>query len=93
MILGYDGFCFSQRCEPPLNLKIFIYSNAFDNSTLFDQQPKFTWLVCVSLPSPATSAMRVCGFFGGEAAMYSCSRSTLIFNERQFALVMNDLSY
>ena len=47
MIVSYDGFCFSQRSEPPLNFKIFISSNAFDNSTYFYEQPKFTWLVRV----------------------------------------------
>ena len=47
MIVSYNGFCFSQRSEPPLNFKIFISSNAFDNSTFFYEQPKFTWLVRV----------------------------------------------
>jgi hypothetical protein len=30
-----------------LNLKIFISSNALDNSSFFYEQPKFTWLVRV----------------------------------------------
>ena len=44
MVLSYDGFCLSQRGEPPLNLKMFISSNAFDNSTFFYEQLKFIWL-------------------------------------------------
>src|SRR5262245_53143553 len=47
MILSYDGFCFFQRGGPPLNFKIFISSNAFDNSSFFNEQPKFTRLVRV----------------------------------------------
>ena len=47
MILSYNGFCFFQCGGPPLNLKIFISGNAFDNSSFFYEQPKFTWLVRV----------------------------------------------
>src|SRR5262245_23444821 len=47
MILSDDGFCFFQRGSPPLNLKILISGNAFDNSSFFDEQPEFTWLICV----------------------------------------------
>ena len=47
MILSHDGFCLVQRRKPPLNLKIFVSSNAFDNSTFFDKKLEFTWLVGV----------------------------------------------
>ena len=46
-ILSCDDFCFFKRGEPPLNLKIFVSTNAFDNSTFFYEQLKFTWLVWV----------------------------------------------
>ena len=35
MVLRDNGFCFFQRGKPPLNLKIFVSSNAFDNSSFF----------------------------------------------------------
>ena len=44
MVLSHDGFCFRQCREPPLNLKMFVSGNAFDNSTFFYEQLKFTWL-------------------------------------------------
>jgi hypothetical protein len=47
VILSHNGFCLFQCGGPPLNLKIFISSNAFDNSSFFYEQPKFTWLVRV----------------------------------------------
>ena len=47
MVLSYNGFCFFQRGEPPLNLKMIVSGNAFDNSTFFYEQLKFTWLVWV----------------------------------------------
>jgi ABC-type uncharacterized transport system permease subunit len=47
VVLSHDGFCFFQCGGPPLNLKIFISSNAFDNSSFFYEQPEFTWLVRV----------------------------------------------
>jgi hypothetical protein len=43
--MGCDDFCFFQCREPPLNLKIFVSTNTFDNSTFFYEQLKFTWLV------------------------------------------------
>src|SRR5262249_61609193 len=46
-VLIHNVFCFFRCCAPPLNLKIFIPSNAFDNSSFFYEQPKFTWLVRV----------------------------------------------
>src|SRR5262245_6748588 len=55
MILSYDGFCFFQRGCPPLNFKIFISSNAFDNSSFFNQQPKFARLVCVVIAAQICS--------------------------------------
>ena len=45
MVLSYNGFCFPQRSKPPLNLQIFISSNAFYNSTLFYEQLEFSWLI------------------------------------------------
>ena len=50
MVLSYDGFCFSQCGKPPLNLKMFVSGNAFDNSTFFYEQLKFTWLGRVVIP-------------------------------------------
>ena len=47
MVLSHNGFRFFKRGGPPLNLKIFISSNAFDNSSFFYEQPEFTWLVRV----------------------------------------------
>jgi hypothetical protein len=47
VVLSHNGFCLSQRGEPPLNLKMLISSNALDNSSFFYQQLKFTWLVWV----------------------------------------------
>src|SRR5215467_10765244 len=55
MILSDNSFCFFQRGSPPLNLKIFISSDAFDNSSFFDEQPKFTWLVCVVIAAKICS--------------------------------------
>src|SRR5262245_6351115 len=49
VILSHNCFCFFHRRSTPLNLKIFISSDAFDNSSFFDEQPKFTWLVCVAI--------------------------------------------
>jgi hypothetical protein len=46
-IMGCDDFCFFQCREPPLNLKIFVSTNTFDNSTFFYEQLKFTWLVWI----------------------------------------------
>jgi ABC-type uncharacterized transport system permease subunit len=47
VVLSHNRFCFSQCGGPPLNFKIFISSNALDNSSFFYEQPKFTWLVRV----------------------------------------------
>jgi hypothetical protein len=55
VILSHNGFCFFQCGGPPLNLKIFISSNAFDNSSLFHEQPKFTWLVRVVITAEVRS--------------------------------------
>src|SRR5262245_21814414 len=46
-VLRGDDLCFFQCGEPPLNLKIFVSTDAFDNSTFFYEQLKFTWLVWV----------------------------------------------
>jgi hypothetical protein len=48
VILSYNGFCFPQRSKPPLNLQIFISSNAFYDSTLFYEQLEFSWFIYVS---------------------------------------------
>src|SRR5262249_16798916 len=45
VIQSYDGFGFSQRREPPLNLEIFISRNAFDNSMFFYDQLQFARFV------------------------------------------------
>src|SRR5262249_54364875 len=47
VVLSYDGFCFPQCSESPLNLQIFISSDAFYNSTFFYQQLEFSWLIDV----------------------------------------------
>src|SRR5215469_12513192 len=51
MVLRYDGFRFPQRGKPPLNLKILISRNAFDNSALFHEQLEFARLIGVLRPS------------------------------------------
>src|SRR5207244_13384194 len=48
-ILSCDDLCFFKRSEPPLNLKMLVSSNTFDNSTVFYEQLKFTWLVWVAI--------------------------------------------
>ena len=48
-ILSCDHLCFFKRSEPPLNLKMLVSSNTFDNSTFFYEQLKFTWLVWVAI--------------------------------------------
>ncbi len=45
MVVGRDEFCFFKCRGPPLDLKIFISGDAFDDSMFFCKQPKFTWLV------------------------------------------------
>ena len=45
MIVSRDEFSFFKCRVPPLNLKIFISGDAFDDSTFLYQQLKFTWLV------------------------------------------------
>ena len=48
-ILSCDHLCFFKGSEPPLNLKMLVSSNTFDNSTFFYEQLKFTWLVWVAI--------------------------------------------
>ena len=45
MVLRCDLLCFAQRSKPPLDLKIFISSNAFYNPAFFYKQLEFTWFV------------------------------------------------
>ena len=45
VVVSRDEFSFFKFRRPPLNLKIFISGDAFDDSTFFYQQLKFTWLV------------------------------------------------
>ena len=47
--MSCDDFYFFKRGEPPLNLKIFVSTNAFDNSAFFYEQLKFTWLVWIAI--------------------------------------------
>ena len=49
MVVSRDEFSFFKCRRPPLNLKIFISSNAFDDSTFFYQQLKITWLVRIGI--------------------------------------------
>jgi len=49
MVVSRDEFCFFKCRGPPLNFKIFISRNAFDDSTFFYQQLKFTWLPWVGI--------------------------------------------
>src|SRR5215471_14205417 len=55
VVVGRDEFCFFKCRGPPLNLKIFISGDAFDDSTFFYEQSKFTWLVRIGI-----------ALFGGE---------------------------
>src|SRR5215467_8484392 len=61
VVVGRDEFCFFKCRGPPLNFKIFISGDAFDDSMFFYQQPKFTWLVRIGIAFE----------FGGE--VYSSS--------------------
>ena len=45
MVLRYDCLRFVQRSEPPLNLKIFISSDAFYDPTFLYEQLEFTGLI------------------------------------------------
>ena len=47
VVLRHHGFCFPQRSKPPLNLQIFISSEALHNSTFFYEQLEFGWLIVV----------------------------------------------
>ena len=49
LILSCDDLYFFKSCEPPLNLKMLVSSDTFDNSTFFYEQLKFTWLVWVAI--------------------------------------------
>ena len=68
MVLSHDGFCFRQCGEPPLNLKMFVSGNAFDNSTFFYEQLKFTWLGRVVILYRFWSRNR-CGQLGPNPAL------------------------
>ena len=45
MVLRYDGLCFAQRRKPPLDLKVFVPSNAFHNSAFLYEQLEFAWVI------------------------------------------------
>jgi hypothetical protein len=47
VVLTYNCFGLLLRRKPPLNLQIFISSEAFDNSAFFYQQLEFIWLIGV----------------------------------------------
>jgi hypothetical protein len=49
VVVSRDEFSFFKGRRPPLNLKIFISGNAFDDSMFFYQQLKFTWLVRIGI--------------------------------------------
>src|SRR5215831_16621027 len=49
VVVGRDEFCFFKCRGPPLNFKIFISGDAFDDSTFFYWKPKFTWLVRIGI--------------------------------------------
>ena len=49
LILSCDDLYFLKSCEPPLNLKMLVSSNTFDNSVFFYQQLKFTWFIWVAI--------------------------------------------
>ena len=49
MVVSRDEFSLFKCRRPPLNLKIFISGDAFDDSTFFYQQLKFTWLVRIGI--------------------------------------------
>src|SRR5262245_24670258 len=45
VVLSYDGFRLLQRSKSPLNLEIFVSSDAFDNSALLHEQLEVIRLV------------------------------------------------
>src|SRR5262245_26703042 len=45
VVVSRDEFSFFECRRLPLNLKIFISGDTFDDSPFFYQQLKFTWLV------------------------------------------------
>jgi hypothetical protein len=45
VVLSYNCLRLLQGSKPPLNLQIFVSSDAFDNSALFYKQLEFTWLI------------------------------------------------
>jgi len=49
VVVSRDEFGFFKCRRPPLNLKIFISGNAFDDSMFFYQQLKFIWLVRIGI--------------------------------------------
>ena len=63
VVLGYDGFCFFQRSKPPLDLKIFVSSDAFYNSALFTSNLNSLGcsLPLASAPICAAKSMRPVG--------------------------------
>src|SRR5215475_9377620 len=48
VVLSHNGFCFPQRSKPPLNLEVFISSDAFYNPAFFHEQLEFTWPIVIS---------------------------------------------
>lgn len=47
VVLSYDGFRFPQCSKSPLNLQVFVSSDAFYNSAFFYEQLEFSWLIDV----------------------------------------------
>ena len=68
MKLGYDGLCFAQRSKPPLDLKVFISSDAFHNSPFFYEQLEFILLLFVLCSSGIQSRSKV-DTTGGQPIM------------------------
>src|SRR5262249_40564668 len=61
VVVGRDEFCFFKCRGPPLNLKIFISGDAFDDSTFFYEQSKFTGWSASALLCLVAKSMRPVG--------------------------------
>ena len=48
MVLRDDSLRLLQRRQPPLDLQIFIASDAFDDSAFFDEQLEFAGLIGIA---------------------------------------------
>jgi hypothetical protein len=70
VVLRYDGLCFAQRSKPPLNLEVFISSNAFYNSPFFYKQLEFTRPFFVLIANNFIQSRREIDTTGWEPIMF-----------------------